>query len=246
MAKGEFRKQLREQSIAEGRISNTPPRNNIVVQNNAPSIPDFHTRPVIRGDIYYFEKGASVGVVQEGGRPAVIVSNNACNDTSEFVMVVYLTTQPKTYLPTHVKINSTPKASIALCEQVHTLSKLKMQNYQGHVSDEEMERIDAALGISLCHNIEDLRGLSSNIELLEKQVLELENINISITQSYESQLEDLRLANSSLAKANRKLHEELDSKSEVASIPNVKTEIERDMYKKLYDELLAKCLKAGI
>ena len=42
--------------------------------------------------------------VNSGGRPAVIVSNDKNNAKSNTVEVVYMTTKPKTDLPTHVYI----------------------------------------------------------------------------------------------------------------------------------------------
>ena len=61
-----------------------------------------------RGDIYYIESGyATVGSEQRPGRPAIVVSNDRNNEHSSTLEVVYLTTQPKHDLPTHVTIRST-------------------------------------------------------------------------------------------------------------------------------------------
>lgn len=62
-----------------------------------------------RGEIYYVENGKNynyVGQEQKISRPAIIVSNDKCNRFSNYVEVVYLTTQEKTDLPTHVDIYS--------------------------------------------------------------------------------------------------------------------------------------------
>ncbi len=77
-----------------------------------------------RGQIYYIRTTYSEeGSEQRGDRPAVIVSNDANNQHSETVEVVYMTTQPKHDLPTHVYIRSALKPSTVLCEQIHTVSK---------------------------------------------------------------------------------------------------------------------------
>ena len=55
-----------------------------------------------RGDIYYIDKYPTIGSEQQAGRPAIIVSNEKNNQHSSTVEVVYLTTQPKADLPTHV------------------------------------------------------------------------------------------------------------------------------------------------
>lgn len=68
-----------------------------------------------RGDIYYIrDTRQSVGSEQRADRPAVIVSNNTNNKHSGVYEVVYMTTQPKTDLPTHFIIASALKPSTVL------------------------------------------------------------------------------------------------------------------------------------
>lgn len=104
---------------------------------------------VKRGEIYYVSKTAVIGSEQEAGRPAIIVSNNSQNESSTVVEVVYLTTEPKKDLPTHVTIRSAPRQSIALCEQISSVSTSRIGNYVGEVTDREMTQIESALLISL-------------------------------------------------------------------------------------------------
>lgn len=103
-----------------------------------------------RGEIFYIERaGDSYGSEQQAGRPAIVVSNDKNNEYSSTLEVVYLTTQPKTELPTHIDIRSTKKNSIALCEQVHTVSVQRVGDFIATCSDYEMQMVDAALMISL-------------------------------------------------------------------------------------------------
>lgn len=103
-----------------------------------------------RGEIFYIERaGDSYGSEQQAGRPAIVVSNDKNNEYSSTLEVVYLTTQPKTELPTHIDIRSTKKNSIALCEQIHTVSVQRVGDFVGNCSEYEMQMIDAALLISL-------------------------------------------------------------------------------------------------
>ena len=103
-----------------------------------------------RGEIYYIERDyRTIGSEQIAGRPAVIVSNEKNNEASATVEVVYLTTQPKADLPTHVTIRGTGKASTALCEQITTVSTERIGSFSGKCSKQEMEAIDTALLISL-------------------------------------------------------------------------------------------------
>ena len=102
-----------------------------------------------RGNIYYINNSPIVGSEQASGRPAIVVSNDKNNNHSSVIEVVYLTTQPKTYLPTHVKITSSSKPSTALCEQVYSVSVDRIGDWCGECTADEMEQIDAALIISL-------------------------------------------------------------------------------------------------
>ena len=104
-----------------------------------------------RGDIFFvhLNENDAVGSEQRAGRPAVIVSNNQNNEFAETVEVVYLTTQEKPDMPTHVTIRSSNRLSTALCEQVHTVSKKRIGNFSGRCTDNEMQSINAALLVSL-------------------------------------------------------------------------------------------------
>lgn len=107
------------------------------------------SRSAKRGDIYYIRGAYGTGSEQRGERPAIIVSNDTGNTYAPVVEVVYLTTKRKTIIPTHVYINSAQRPSIALCEQVVTVCKSRLERYIGSVTVAEMRRIDRALSVSL-------------------------------------------------------------------------------------------------
>lgn len=102
-----------------------------------------------RGDIYFIAGGAAVGSEQEADRPAIVVSNDTGNKYAPVVEVVYLTTRKKVGLPTHVFIGSAERPSVALCEQIVTVSKSRLVRRINRVTTEEMRRIDKALTKSL-------------------------------------------------------------------------------------------------
>jgi mRNA interferase MazF len=102
-----------------------------------------------RGDIYYILEGAYVGSEQKAGRPAVIVSNETFNSKSSTVEIVFLTTKPKSSIPTHITIRSATYVSTALCEQITSVSKERVGEFVGACTDSEMAQIDTALKISL-------------------------------------------------------------------------------------------------
>ena len=105
-----------------------------------------------RGDIYWIEQSKyrpTVGSMQTPGRPGIVVSNDANNNCSLTFEIVYLTGKPKKDLPTHCTIKSSVKPSIALCEQVTTVSDEQIREYVGTCTPEEMKEVDRCIAISL-------------------------------------------------------------------------------------------------
>lgn len=104
-----------------------------------------------RGEIYYISRRDSLIVGSEAAksRPGVIVSNDRLNSTASVVEVVYLTTQPKKDLPTHVCLESTGVQSTALCEQIDHVSVNLLGDRCGTCTAEELQAIDRALLVSL-------------------------------------------------------------------------------------------------
>ena len=109
-----------------------------------------NSKNIRRGDIYYV-RGCLDAVVseQKGYRPAIVISNNVGNKHSKIKQVVYITTKNKNEIPTHVVINSAKYTSIAICEQIFSVSDERIEKYVGHCTEEEMEKIDKALMISI-------------------------------------------------------------------------------------------------
>lgn len=124
-----------------------------------------------RGQIYYIESNhQEIGSEQRAGRPAVIVSNNKNNENSTTVEVVYMTTQPKNDLPTHVFIRSSLRPSTVLCERIYSVSTERLGTYIGELTDRELQELDIALSISL--------GLDwmqpEDLEAMQQQLTETE------------------------------------------------------------------------
>lgn len=119
-----------------------------------------------RGEIFYIGSSyQEIGSEQRAGRPAIVVSNDMANEHSNVVEIVYLTTQPKSDLPTHIDIRSSAKPSIALCEQICSVSKDRVGDFIAKCTEYEMKMIDAALLISLGIEVPP-------IKVIEKKVIE--------------------------------------------------------------------------
>lgn len=97
-----------------------------------------------RGDIWFVELGCHPGTsVQDGCRPAFIMSNDTANLHSGIVTVVPLTSKlKKSYLPTHVILADECPAlepSMVLGEQLTTIGKTSLKSYVGRVTEKIME-----------------------------------------------------------------------------------------------------------
>ena len=109
-----------------------------------------NSKNIRRGDIYYVrEIKDAVGSEQKGYRPAIVISNNVGNKHSKIKQVVYITTKNKNEIPTHVLINSAKYTSIAICEQIFSVSDERIGRYVGHCTEDEIEKLDKALMISI-------------------------------------------------------------------------------------------------
>ena len=112
-----------------------------------------NSKNIRRGDIYYVRGYLdAVGSEQKANgksRPAIVISNNIGNKYSKIKQVVYITTKNKNEIPTHVVINSAKYTSIAICEQIFSVSDERIEKYVGHCTEEEMKKIDKALMISI-------------------------------------------------------------------------------------------------
>ena len=108
-----------------------------------------------RGDIYFIRLGSGTGSEQSGTRPAVILQNDVGNAYSRTLIVATLTskTEKKAAQPTHCLVEPEKlEPSIVQAEQIFTIDKSRVQNFAGHLTPEEMSRVDDAVKISLALN----------------------------------------------------------------------------------------------
>ena len=181
-----------------------------------------------RGEIFYIARGgASCGSEQYADRPAVVVSNDENNKHSGIIEVAYLTTQPKTELPTHVTIRSTGRVSTVLCEQVTSVSVERVNNYIGQVSEQEMKNIDIALMISLQLD-GDSKSHKQYNETIKKQQEEIESLK--------KEIERMQQEAAVYVEENRKT-ETMASSEDI-----IRLQTQRDTYKELYENLLVKVM----
>ena len=182
-----------------------------------------------RGDIYYVTKFATTGCEQESGRPAIIVSNDNNNTFSKTVEIVFLTSQHKGPLPTHVAVRSSQRTSTALCEQVNTVSVERLGDCCGHCTEEEMQEIDKALMVSLALDIPYDKYIVRNDD--KPQFNDYED-------DQEDEVDDEEEYDDN-EYVTQEEYDELQREFDSMRDQVVKLIAERDVYKELYGNMLA-------
>lgn len=159
-------------------------------------------KDIKRGDIFYImDTGYTTGSEQRAGRPAVVVSSDKGVKSSPNVSIVYLTTEPKPSMLVHADINSARKPSVALCEQVFTVSKNRIGDYEGAVTPGEMLDIERGIAEAL--------GIRAGIE---------QEPGASMLETYE---------NERLLKANEHIREVLKVGDQIGTLIAVINDIEK-------------------
>ena len=189
---------------------------------------------ISRGEVFYITSHYdSVGSEQKSGRPAVVVSNDMCNEYSPVIEICYMTLQVKKPMPTHVFVDRGQCInSTVLCEQVTSVSRDRIGEYMCTLPDDIMDAVDKAIVVSL--------GLDYIIEQETKKP-----VTVSSTPAKEvipaSELDKLRAEVNALEAQNKELIVARDSLAKkVEGAENSKQEAK--LYKKMYDNLLDKVL----
>lgn len=106
-----------------------------------------------RGDIFYADLSPVVGSEQGGLRPVLIVQNDVGNKYSPTVIAAAITSKmSKAKLPTHIGIFANQvgllKDSVILLEQIRTIDKTRLKEKMGHLDNDTMNEVNAAINVS--------------------------------------------------------------------------------------------------
>ena len=106
-----------------------------------------------RGDIYYIDLPKSIGSIQSGIRPVIILQNNIGNTYSTTTIVACITSKKKKRIPTHCfipRVGGLKRNSIVLCEQIFTVEKQNLKQYVGTITNNRtLNRLNKCIQLSL-------------------------------------------------------------------------------------------------
>jgi len=102
-----------------------------------------------RGEIWWVRFDPSLGGEIYKTRPAVVVSNDRFNSSSNRIQVVPLTSSEKRLYLFEAYVMVRGRQNKAMADQIRTIAKERLGEKMGHVTIEEMKAIEKAIRVQL-------------------------------------------------------------------------------------------------
>ena len=102
-----------------------------------------------RGDVYWVNLDPVIGTEIRKTRPAVVVSNDACNRYGTRVVVLPITSNVDALYPGEANVEVQGKPGRALGDQIRSIDKSRLKARLGRLTADEMSGVDEALAVTL-------------------------------------------------------------------------------------------------
>jgi mRNA interferase MazF len=102
-----------------------------------------------RGDVYWVNLDPTIGTEIKKTRPAVVVSNDACNKHGARVVVVPVTNNVSSLYPGEAQVRVARRSARVLGDQLRSIDRTRLGKKIGRLSREELTSVDDALRITL-------------------------------------------------------------------------------------------------
>jgi mRNA interferase MazF len=104
---------------------------------------------VKRGEVWWTDFEPALGGETRKKRPAIVVSNNSANQASNRLQAVPLTSNVTRLYPGEVVVLFNYKPYKAVANQIKTVSKLRVLNKMGQISDSDLRKLEEAIKVQL-------------------------------------------------------------------------------------------------
>lgn len=166
-------------------------------------------RYVRRGEIYDVKSADTFGSEVGYSRPGLVISDNGGNATSTTVIVAMLTTKDHNIGIHYGPFNNTGRPSFVQCEQLQTVSKLRLGRMMGSLSENQMKEVDDLLDKVLDLGWVDdtpMKNADAERAALRLQLQELQILNAALQKKVDGHTDELMLKDIEIA-VQKKMYE---------------------------------------